>query len=331
MMSGLLSRFKKGLAKTRAGMFGRIRDAIRRRPSLDEDTLEEIEEILIQADVGVDATLRIVDRLREKFKESSGADDLEGQVQQLLEQEVLEILQPDGGLTGVTEDQATPPRVILVVGVNGVGKTTTIGKLATRLSAQGNRVLLAACDTFRAGAIDQLAIWAERADAEIVRHKPGADAASVAFDALSAAQARNIDVVLIDTAGRLHTKVNLMEELKKIRRVLSKNQNGAPHETLLVLDATTWPECSGPGKPVPQRHRIDRPGPGQIGRDSQGRRGDRHRVTASSACAICRPRGGPGRSGRLRPRSLCSRPVRIPGSGAVTICNYDSMLPHSPH
>ena len=126
-----------------------------------------------------------------------------------------------------------------MVGVNGVGKTTTIGKLATRLSAQGNRVLLAACDTFRAGAIDQLAIWAERADAEIVRHKPGADAASVAFDALSAAQARDIDVVLIDTAGRLHTKVNLMEELKKIRRVLSKNLNGAPHETLLVLDATT--------------------------------------------------------------------------------------------
>ena len=239
MMSGLLSRFKKGLAKTRAGMFGRIRDAIRQKPSLDEDTLEEIEEILIQADVGVDATLRIVDRLRERFKESSGSDDLEGQVQQLLEQEVLQILQPAGGLTGATEAQAPPPRVILVVGVNGVGKTTTIGKLATRLSAQGNRVLLAACDTFRAGAIDQLAIWAERADAEIVRHKPGADAASVAFDALSAAQARDIDVVLIDTAGRLHTKVNLMEELKKIRRVLSKNLNGAPHETLLVLDATT--------------------------------------------------------------------------------------------
>ena len=238
-MSGLLSRFKKGLAKTRAGMFGRIRDAIRQKPSLDEDTLEEIEEILIQADVGVDATLRIVDRLRERFKESSGSDDLEGQVQQLLEQEVLQILQPAGGLTGATEAQAPPPRVILVVGVNGVGKTTTIGKLATRLSAQGNRVLLAACDTFRAGAIDQLAIWAERADAEIVRHKPGADAASVAFDALSAAQARDIDVVLIDTAGRLHTKVNLMEELKKIRRVLSKNLNGAPHETLLVLDATT--------------------------------------------------------------------------------------------
>jgi fused signal recognition particle receptor len=239
MMSGLLSRFKKGLAKTRAGMFGRIRDAIRRKPSLDEDTLEEIEEILIQADVGVDATLRIVDRLRERFKESSGSDDLEGQVQQLLEQEVLEILRPDGGFTGPTEEPSTSPRVILVVGVNGVGKTTTIGKLATRLSAQGNRVLLAACDTFRAGAIDQLAIWAERAGAEIVRHKPGADAASVAFDALSAAQARDIDVVLIDTAGRLHTKVNLMEELKKIRRVLSKNLNGAPHETLLVLDATT--------------------------------------------------------------------------------------------
>jgi fused signal recognition particle receptor len=239
MMAGILNRFKKGLAKTRAGMFGRIRDAIRGRPSLDEDTLEEIEEIMIQADVGVEATLRIVDRLRERFKESSGSDDLEDQVQGLLEQEVLEILRPGGDSADAPAEQDAVPIVILVVGVNGVGKTTTIGKLAARLSAQGKRVMLAACDTFRAGAIDQLTIWAERADAEIVRHKPGADAASVAYDALSAAQARDIDVVLIDTAGRLHTKVNLMEELKKIRRVLSKNQNGAPHETLLVLDATT--------------------------------------------------------------------------------------------
>ena len=240
MMSGLLNRFKRGLAKTRDSTFGRIRDAVRRRPSLDDETLEEIEEILIQTDVGVEPTLRIIGRLRERIGEQAASESIEEQVRLLLKEEILGILSPpDASLEQPAALSDAGPRVILVVGVNGVGKTTTIGKLACRLTAAGSRVLLAACDTFRAGAIDQLEIWAQRAKADIVQHQPGADAASVAFDALSAAQARGTDALLIDTAGRLHTKVNLMEELKKIRRVLSKNLEGAPHETLLVLDATT--------------------------------------------------------------------------------------------
>jgi fused signal recognition particle receptor len=237
LLSNLLARFKSGLAKTRESVFSKIGDVLRRRPKLDENTLEEIEELLIQADVGVDPTLRIVDCLRERFADTSVSDETEGVVRELLQAEILKILQPAD--TSRRVSKLGKPHVILVVGVNGVGKTTAIGKLANRYQAGGKKVLLAACDTFRAAAIDQLAVWAERSGAEIVRHQPGADAAAVAFDALQAATARGIDVVLIDTAGRLHTKVNLMEEVKKIHRVLAKGVNGAPHETLLVLDATT--------------------------------------------------------------------------------------------
>ena len=204
---------------------------------MDEETLEEIEELLIQADVGVTPTLRIVDRLRETFSDAVVSDETEGLAKDLLQDEILKILQSTNGIQKAST--VGNPHVVLVVGVNGVGKTTAIGKLANRYQAEGKRVLVAACDTFRAAAIDQLAVWAERSGADIVRHQPGADAASVAFDALQAAISRHIDVVLIDTAGRLHTKVNLMEELKKIRRVLSKGLKGSPHETLLVLDATT--------------------------------------------------------------------------------------------
>ncbi|MDA0748747.1 MAG: signal recognition particle-docking protein FtsY [bacterium] len=238
MLGKFLNKFKEGLSKTRESMFGRIREVIRRRPRLDEEALEEIEEILIQADVGVNATLQIIDRLRERAKEGKTPTDVEDLVRHLLETEILSIL---SSTTAPSPAVPKPgePHVILVVGVNGVGKTTTIGKMAARYAAEGKRVVLAACDTFRAGAIDQLNVWAQRADVDIIRHQPGADPASVAFDALSAARSRQADLVLIDTAGRLHTKVNLMEELKKIRRVLNKSQEGAPHETLLVLDATT--------------------------------------------------------------------------------------------
>jgi fused signal recognition particle receptor len=225
------------LAKTREGVFDRIREVVRRRPQLDDEALEEIEELLIQADVGVDPALRIIDRLRERVEQEDHSVEAEDLVFRLLEDEILQALRPDD--TAPPPAAPAPPYVILVVGVNGVGKTTTIGKMAKRYSDEGKQVLLAACDTFRAAAIDQLSIWAERSDADIVRHQPGADAASVAFDAVSAAQSRGSDVVLIDTAGRLHTRVNLMEELKKIHRVLAKCHEGAPHETLLVLDATT--------------------------------------------------------------------------------------------
>jgi fused signal recognition particle receptor len=237
MLSRLIDKFKKGLAKTREGMVQKIREVIRLRPKLDEETLEEIEEILIQADVGIDPTMRIIDNLRERVASGEKVEDPENMVQQFLEDEIRKILQPEN--TAPTLTLTHKPHVILIVGVNGVGKTTSIGKLARKFNREGKKVLLAAGDTFRAAAIEQLDIWADRTDADIVKHKPGADAASVAFDAIQAAKARHTDVVIIDTAGRLHTKVNLMEEVKKIRRVVDKALPGAPHETLLVLDATT--------------------------------------------------------------------------------------------
>jgi fused signal recognition particle receptor len=233
MLGGFFDKFKKGLDKTRDGVFGRIKEVLSGKPRLDEDTLEEIEEILIQADVGVNPTLRIIDRLRERYEETD-IDDIENAVFALLEEEISSILTASEPLK-----LESTPTVFLIVGVNGAGKTTTIGKLAKRYADEGKKVLIAACDTFRSGAIDQIEIWAQRSGADIVRHQPGADAASVAYDALEAAKARGTDVVLIDTAGRLHTKVNLMEEVKKISRVVSKSIEGAPHETLLVVDATT--------------------------------------------------------------------------------------------
>jgi fused signal recognition particle receptor len=236
MLKGLFNRLKEGLTKTRANVVERIAEVVRGRPRLDEASLEEIERILIEADVGVDAALHLVETLRDRAR-SEGLPE-EG-VNRLLKEEVLRMLNAPADQVQAAEPPPGAPRVILVVGVNGVGKTTTIGKLAARYAAEGKRVVLAACDTFRAAAIDQLAAWADRAGVHLVRHQPGADPASVAFDALSAARARGIDVVIVDTAGRLHTKVNLMEELKKVCRVIQKAQADAPHETLLVLDATT--------------------------------------------------------------------------------------------
>ena len=232
MLGGVFNKFKEGLAKTRESVFTRIREVVEGKPRLDEETLEEIEEILIQADIGVDTSMRLIDRLRERYG-GSDSQDVEQGVFNLLAEELSSTL-----TTPAPIELTAHPTVILIVGVNGAGKTTTVGKLAKRFADEGNKVMIAACDTFRAAAIDQLQIWADRAGADIVRHQPGADAASVAYDAMEAAIARATDVVLVDTAGRLHTKVNLMEELKKIQRVLSRVE-GAPHETLLVLDATT--------------------------------------------------------------------------------------------
>ena len=233
MLGGFLDKFKAGLARTREAVVDRIREAVGGKPRLDEETLEEIEEILIQADIGVDTSMDLIDRLRERYGDADHEE---------VEQGVFDLLARELGsmLTVPTPIASTHrPTIILVVGVNGAGKTTTVGKLAKRFSDDGKKVLIAACDTFRAAAIDQLEIWAERTGADIVRHQAGADAASVAYDAMEAAVARGIDVVLIDTAGRLHTKVNLMEELKKIQRVVARTIEDAPHETLLVLDATT--------------------------------------------------------------------------------------------
>ena len=237
MLGNLLGKVKNGLAKTRTAMTDSIVAVVRGGTRLDADMVDEIEAILIQADVGLETSMEIVDELRERVREEKIDGGAEG-VLQLLKSELAQKVALDKGLEfeGPLPGQ---PCVILVVGVNGAGKTTTVGKLAKRYVDAGHKVMVAACDTFRAAAIPQLEVWAERAGVDMVRPQQGADPASVAFDAMAAARARGVDVLLVDTAGRLHNKVNLMEELKKIRRSLNKQAPDAPHETLLVLDATT--------------------------------------------------------------------------------------------
>lgn len=235
---GFVERLREGLNKTRQNLIGRVGDAIIGKSKIDDDLIDEIEDILLQTDVGVSMTSKIIDTIRDRVHKEKVSDPKD--VIPLLKDEIKAVFSeertPSESLISELPDR---PYVILMVGVNGTGKTTTIGKLAYRYKHQGKRVLLAAADTFRAAAIEQLEIWAQRADVDIVRHQMGADPASVAYDALTAARARGVDVLIIDTAGRLQTKVNLMEEVKKIKRVLTKQQEGVPHETLMVLDATT--------------------------------------------------------------------------------------------
>jgi fused signal recognition particle receptor len=225
-------RLKEGLAKTKKGFIEKVETLFTGR-KIDEEALEELEEILITADVGTKAAGEIMASLREKAKrgEVKDADSLK----EAMKKEMVLIL----GQPHPLVVHGGQPFVILAVGVNGVGKTTTIGKLANRFRSEGLSVLLAAGDTFRAAGIEQLEIWADRAGAQFVKHKSGSDPAAVAFDAIEAARHRGIDVVIIDTAGRLHTKSPLMEELKKIKRVIEKAMPGAPQEILLVVDATT--------------------------------------------------------------------------------------------
>ncbi|MCF8113920.1 MAG: signal recognition particle-docking protein FtsY, partial [Desulfotignum sp.] len=200
---------------------------------IDETLFQELEELLITSDLGMDITMEMMDRIKKQAGGLSGAD----QLKTVLKQELIALFPPRP--EPPASQTLTRPHVIMVVGVNGTGKTTTLGKLATRFTRQGKKVLIAAADTFRAAAIEQVGIWADRADADIVKHKQGADPAAVAYDAVEAAMARGVDVLLIDTAGRLHTQKNLMEELKKIKRTVAKKMPGAPHEVLMVLDATT--------------------------------------------------------------------------------------------
>jgi len=206
------------------------------RGGLDVGSLEQLEELLLESDFGVPATMRLVDAVEKPAR--LGKIRTEAQFEQALAGEISAILSSGADRTALQFAPAGTPTVILMVGVNGVGKTTTIGKLANRLKKQGRRPLLAAADTFRAGAIDQLKIWAERTGSEFVGSQPGADPAAVAFDAIDAAYARGCDVVIVDTAGRLHTQSDLMTELVKVNRVIGRRLEGAPHETLLVLDAT---------------------------------------------------------------------------------------------
>jgi len=235
-MAFFSKKWEMGLSKTRTGILDRISGALRGKRQLDEATLEELEQILIESDVGFDTAMRLFDALRSR--PAGKGDAIEEGVRALLKSEILETLKGPSDLSTVSF-MKEQPHVIVVVGVNGMGKTTTIGKLAHRFRQDGQKVLLAGSDTFRAAAGEQLAVWANRAGADLIRQKSGSDPASVAYDALDAAMARNVDVLMVDTAGRLHTKVNLMEELKKINRVLKKRLESAPHEVLLVLDATT--------------------------------------------------------------------------------------------
>ena len=226
------NRLKSGLTKTRNQLMSRLSGLLRIGRKIDEDLMEEIEEILIQADVGVDTTLTLMDNVRERVKAERLSDSSE--LESVIKSEILKLLGEDMPLQ-VNDEK---PYTILVLGVNGAGKTTTIGKLASRLTTDGQRVLVAAGDTFRAAAEDQLAIWCERAGAELIRGGENAEPAAVVFDAIHAAKHRHADVLIVDTAGRLHTKKPLMDELAKIGRVMGGAHDGAPHEVLLVVDGT---------------------------------------------------------------------------------------------
>ncbi len=230
---GFFDKLKDGLKKTRDSITHRIDQVLVSMGKIDEDLFEELEEILITSDVGVETTLRIIQNLKDRVKKEriTHATEVKG----LLKEEIASLL----GADKETLKLGTKPSVIVVIGVNGVGKTTSIGKICHVLKEQGKKVLMAAGDTFRAAAIDQLEIWAKRAGVDIIRHTEGADPSAVIYDAIAAAKARNFDVIVCDTAGRLHTKKNLMEELKKIFRIIQRELPDTDIETLLVLDATT--------------------------------------------------------------------------------------------
>ncbi len=232
-------RLQEGLGKTKESVFKKITRVVVGKSKIDDSFLDELEEILISSDVGVDTTIKIIDRLQDRIAKEKylNADELST----ILEEEITNLLEEneDSSPKQILENQKIKPYVIMVVGVNGVGKTTTIGKLAYMFSQAGKKVYIGAADTFRAAAINQLSVWADRSGSTMVKQKMGADPAAVAFDTLNAAKSNNADIVLIDTAGRLHNKINLMNELSKIRRVMSKVIPDAPHEVLLVLDAST--------------------------------------------------------------------------------------------
>jgi fused signal recognition particle receptor len=233
------ARLKESLTKTRESIIGKVTRIVTAKSTIDDDTIDQIEEALIAGDVGVEVTMKIIEAVRQRVKEERYTDAAE--MNRLLHDEIQRQFAGNGNPQ--TDDpfdlRDVRPYIIMVVGINGVGKTTTIGKLAYQFVNRGKKVVIAAADTFRAAANEQLEIWASRAGAEIIQQSQGSDPAAVAFDAVQSATVRGADVVIVDTAGRLHTKVNLMEELKKIKRVIQKIQLEAPHEVLLVIDAST--------------------------------------------------------------------------------------------
>ncbi|MBM4169494.1 MAG: signal recognition particle-docking protein FtsY [Ignavibacteria bacterium] len=235
----VFEKFRSGLTKTRDSFVGKVQRIVTAKSTIDQEMIDDLEEVLIGSDVGVEATGVIIERIQRRVKEEKYTSPTE--LTNLLRDEIANVLRGESPQDrgGVIVNEGQRPFVVMIVGVNGVGKTTTIGKMANHFREEGLRVLIGAADTFRAAANEQLEVWARKAHVDIVQQRRGADPAAVAFDTVASAKARNLDVVIIDTAGRLHTKTNLMEELKKIKRVLEKQTPGAPHETLLVLDATT--------------------------------------------------------------------------------------------
>ncbi|GAE24220.1 signal recognition particle receptor protein FtsY [Halalkalibacter wakoensis JCM 9140] len=229
-------KFKEGLEKTRESFVGKMNELVYKYRKVDEDFFEELEELLISSDVGVTTVMDLIDDLKDEVRLRNIKDTKE--IQPVISEKLAELLEKEGDDTSLNI-QENGMTVILVVGVNGVGKTTSIGKLAHHLKQQGKSVMMAAGDTFRAGAIEQLEVWGERVGVDVIKQQEGSDPAAVMYDALQAAKSRNIDVLLCDTAGRLQNKVNLMNELEKVKRVIEREVPGAPHEVLLVLDATT--------------------------------------------------------------------------------------------
>ncbi len=236
-----VDRFRKAVAVTRENITSRIEDVVKGKKEIDASTLEEIEEVLIGADIGVQTTMEIIEDVRKQVDRQMLKDVDE--LKRVIKQHLMDILVKAEKARGVSSETAVSdevrPYVMMIVGVNGTGKTTTIGKLAQRIKGDGYDILICAADTFRAAASDQLAIWAERAGVPLIQQKQGTDPAAVLFDSLKAAKARNSDVLIVDTAGRLHNKANLMAELEKMKRVAGREVPGAPHETLLVVDAVT--------------------------------------------------------------------------------------------
>lgn len=232
--SNLLDKLKAGIQKTRSGLVDRIEDVLAGKKQIDAELLDELEYTLITADIGVRTVEDILERIRQQVDRKSSSDATE--VKNLIREELLSVLRASETPIRIV---STPPAVVMLVGVNGSGKTTTIGKLAHRFLGEGRKVLLCAADTFRAAAIEQLEVWAQRAKVDMIRQKTGADPSAVVFDALQAAKARGVDYVIVDTAGRLHTKENLMAELEKMRRTCQRVVPGSPHEVWLVMDATT--------------------------------------------------------------------------------------------